>query len=450
MAQKKSSAASATPDASKGAKRKREIDWDTISEDNGFGGFQLEAVKQTKKQKTNLPSPTKDYSRMPMDAVIAQANPFDATDLSDTFYKIVPKSHWEDAQFKRYAKFTVENDTYHVGDTVFIAADPNQNSPHAPIPTWAAKVLEIRGANANNVYLRVYWMYRPEDLEVGRQPYHGRNELIASNDMAILHARTVDGPAEVKAWKEDPTHEEVLDSETLFWRQTVDVTKNPPQLSELPKHCIDKAPWNPDEPLIQCASCQQWLHASCIEKAAVEKAYKSHNLAHPGEKARGKKGAKKTMVKPPSAFEAHVVVGLDGRTHMSLTDKRAGPTQNTTTEETVHCLFCGAAVDDASTRPADAAQGEASTTGIHVNSSLLTPTTPPNKDDEESEDGVQTDGIAESSPALVNDTQESGIPPTATQQTAAAVEASPPPSPFIQSALRKNVLSIKNLLTNKP
>lgn len=42
----------------------------------------------------------------------------------------------------------VEQDTYHVGDMVYILAEAEQNNSKAPISTWAAKVLEIRGANA--------------------------------------------------------------------------------------------------------------------------------------------------------------------------------------------------------------------------------------------------------------------------------------------------------------
>lgn len=56
---------------------------------------------------------------------------------------------------------------------------------------WVAKILEVRALDEHHVYARVYWMYSPDELPPntldnkklvsGRQPYHGQNELIASN-----------------------------------------------------------------------------------------------------------------------------------------------------------------------------------------------------------------------------------------------------------------------------
>lgn len=242
-------------------------------------------------------------------------------------------------------------------------------------------------------------MYRPEDLPGGRQPYHGRNELIASNDMAIIHARTVDGPADVINWKEDTNSAELLDPQRLFWRQTVDVAKYPAVLSELPRHCIDKMPWNPDEPLIQCDGCQEWLHSSCLEDAALRKVYKEHNLGFP-EKPRGKKGTKKVAIKAPSAFKVQVEVKDNGQTHMTITDLREGPTKATTTSTPIYCLLCDAAVDDGKPKH-DIVDGEPSSAGIHVNS-MPGPATPPNQPDEEDgEEELENKAITDSSPALV-------------------------------------------------
>ena len=61
---------------------------------------------------------------------------------------------------------------------------------------WVARILEIRASDEHHVYARVYWMYWPDELPPGtldgkkqvqgRQPYHGANELIASNHSMIL------------------------------------------------------------------------------------------------------------------------------------------------------------------------------------------------------------------------------------------------------------------------
>lgn len=56
---------------------------------------------------------------------------------------------------------------------------------------WVARILEIRASDEHHVYARIYWMYWPDELPAGtldgkkfvqgRQPYHGMNELVASN-----------------------------------------------------------------------------------------------------------------------------------------------------------------------------------------------------------------------------------------------------------------------------
>jgi hypothetical protein len=53
---------------------------------------------------------------------------------------------------------------------------------------WVGKVLECKAKDEQNVFVRVVWFQRPEDLPCGRQSYHGTNELIASNDTFIIDA----------------------------------------------------------------------------------------------------------------------------------------------------------------------------------------------------------------------------------------------------------------------
>lgn len=61
---------------------------------------------------------------------------------------------------------------------------------------WVARILEARAADEHHVYARVFWMYSPDELPPntqdgrksvsGRQPYHGANELIASNHSTCI------------------------------------------------------------------------------------------------------------------------------------------------------------------------------------------------------------------------------------------------------------------------
>ena len=111
---------------------------------------------------------------------------------------------------------------------------------------WVAWILEIRAANEHRVYARVYWMYSPDELPTGticgkkriqgRQPYHGRNELIASNHskssppatprstspdsqqpVDIINVVSIIEPATVGQWIESDD-DETMDE--LYWRQT--------------------------------------------------------------------------------------------------------------------------------------------------------------------------------------------------------------------------------------
>lgn len=99
------------------------------------------------------------------------------------------------------------------GDGVHIDIDPAAQ--------WKAKVLEVRALNPEHVYLRVAWLNRPEDLPGGREPHHGRNELIPTNQMDIIDAMTVNGAIEVAHWDqyddESPSFQD-----QYYWRQTMD------------------------------------------------------------------------------------------------------------------------------------------------------------------------------------------------------------------------------------
>jgi hypothetical protein len=113
------------------------------------------------------------------------------------------------------------NETFAVNDTVFIKSSEDEDpDPNAPIKGWVARVLEVRAGDEQHVYLRIYWLYRPEDLPGGRRDYHGRNELIASNDMQIIDAMTVNAKANVRHWVELEDKSEVFPGDQLFWRQT--------------------------------------------------------------------------------------------------------------------------------------------------------------------------------------------------------------------------------------
>lgn len=103
----------------------------------------------------------------------------------------------------------VGKEKFHTEDFVFVANEESVKRQKSAEPAangaairrerteWVAKILEIRALNEQHVYARVFWMYWPDELpqgthvgrkpiRAGRQPYHGKHELIASNHSRFL------------------------------------------------------------------------------------------------------------------------------------------------------------------------------------------------------------------------------------------------------------------------
>lgn len=116
-----------------------------------------------------------------------------------------------------------------MGETVFInhssalpqiVPDDSDDLAFDRENNWIAKVLEVRAKDPQHVYLRVFWLYWPEELPHGREPYHGESEVVMSNHMEVVDAMTVAGRADVTRWNELDADEEMGH---LFWRQFYDV-----------------------------------------------------------------------------------------------------------------------------------------------------------------------------------------------------------------------------------
>lgn len=91
-------------------------------------------------------------------------------------------------------------DKFHTNDYVYVAHEESLKRRRTADATarsrrltddWVARILEIRALDSRNVFVRVFWMYWPDELPAGtvdggksvkgRQSYHGEDELIASN-----------------------------------------------------------------------------------------------------------------------------------------------------------------------------------------------------------------------------------------------------------------------------
>ncbi|GKU07203.1 hypothetical protein FLAG1_07853 [Fusarium langsethiae] len=162
------------------------------------------------------------------------------------------KKLWQD--MTRYNSFTLNGINYNRETLVYVANEStvkhqkdtgdSKGDGEKSDKRWVARILEIRASDEDHVYARVEWMYRPDDLPLGtidrrvkvegRQPYHGTGELIDSNHMDIINARS---PVKII--------------------------------------CKCKTAMNPDKSLIRCSSsnCRQWMHPECLTHDVLMQVY---------------------------------------------------------------------------------------------------------------------------------------------------------------------------------
>ena len=123
-----------------------------------------------------------------------------------------------------YSDHIVSGERFELNSNIFV------NSKSRPDPTidetdcslWVASIVEVRAETGWNVWLRVEWFYRPEELPHGRQPHHGKREIIKSKAQNIISAVTVAGSADVTYWDENDDSKDADGIDGLFWRQTFD------------------------------------------------------------------------------------------------------------------------------------------------------------------------------------------------------------------------------------
>lgn len=140
-------------------------------------------------------------------------------------------------------------------------------------------ISEFRAESQEKVYVKVFWLYWPDELPGGRQPYHGKRELILSNHVDIIEAQTIATHAEVSFWDEnDDSNKNIL--QERYWRQTLDLKKardGKNALSKLRKFCICGGYDNPSVDMYQChkpqKGCGMWNHQACLYKDLEERAW---------------------------------------------------------------------------------------------------------------------------------------------------------------------------------
>ncbi|KAF1343967.1 hypothetical protein BDV97DRAFT_71411 [Delphinella strobiligena] len=273
-------------------------------------------------------------------------------------YNVSPMAQW--MRLNKYKKFTLPNaETHEVGSCVFVNHSDNGGETLNPDDQWKAQVLEVRALDENHVYLRVAWLEIPSELPNGAGRYHAENELIPSNEMAIVDASTVQGGFKISYWDETNDEAPLPDPEEYFWRQGFD--KHTRQLSKLREMCECGDPHNPSELIINCDACKKWLHARCIIDDAKKRATNdlkqnstsktskkrregstkigtADGIGHNPNPRKGKSGANQEEANEED-IEVEMPIPKEGERPKLLIKKSSSKTGEAR-EEDIHCLLC--------------------------------------------------------------------------------------------------------------
>ncbi|KAL8862764.1 MAG: hypothetical protein Q9178_000706 [Gyalolechia marmorata] len=270
----------------------------------------------------------------------------------NTVFHIRPEVTW--ASLTRYHNFVLRGYKYSVHQFALIARFQALPKPHSPLDTDAgiccpARILEIRARDAQNVYIRLYWLYLPSQLPNGRQQYHGRDELVATNHMEIVNAARTIEPFDVVDLRDREDTTESLNLSKYF-RQTYHVLTK--ELSPPQTHCVCSCPVNPNGILVRCTNsqCDILLHGECVEHINVTKLRQQQQQEQPK--------ASTTSLQPPprlnseeaptrgqttaaTDFVVQIIVSkrahAQGRKRLQCSDVRTGRMW----EQDIECLECG-------------------------------------------------------------------------------------------------------------
>ncbi|KAG5924955.1 hypothetical protein E4U61_004858 [Claviceps capensis] len=300
---------------------------------------------------------------------LVQVSPFEpkgkfkSSQSMNLVYTVEPQKQW--LEMTRYNSFVLNGFKYSHDEFVYVTNDTTIELQKATAKNadggatlqstdyWVARILEVRASDELHVYARVYWMYSPDEIPAGtsdgrktiagRQPYHGQNELLASNHMDVINVVSVAMKATVHHWIESDD-DEVQDA--LYWRQAFNCRIS--QVSSVVLTCKCKTPANPDKTLVGCTNpkCGNWLHYECMLHDALMRVYERLGIDRPH------KSEKK---EDPVVKLEHI---HENDTEIKLPQQPLTPTETKEQEHTPSDMnFEGIKVDSDAVRPAKARKG---------------------------------------------------------------------------------------------
>ncbi|KAG6104719.1 hypothetical protein E4U31_001837 [Claviceps sp. LM219 group G6] len=300
---------------------------------------------------------------------LVQVSPFEpkgkfkSSQSMNLVYTVEPQKQWLD--MTRYNSFVLNGFKYSHDEFVYVANDTTIELQKATAKNadggatlqstdyWVARILEVRASDELHVYARVYWMYSPDEIPAGtsdgrktiagRQPYHGQNELLASNHMDVINVVSVAMKATVHHWIESDD-DEVQDA--LYWRQAFNCRTS--QVSSVVLTCKCKTPANPDKTLVGCTNskCGNWLHYECMMHDALMRVYEQLGIDKP---------YKSEKKEDPVVKLEHI---HEDDTEIKLPQQPLTPTETKEQEHTPSAMdFEGLKVDSDAIQPAKARKG---------------------------------------------------------------------------------------------
>ncbi|KAJ7534674.1 hypothetical protein O6H91_13G104900 [Diphasiastrum complanatum] len=143
------------------------------------------------------------------------------------------------------------------GDTVLMRASDTEKPP------YVAKIEKIEADARNNVKVHVRWYYRPEESLGGRRQFHGAKELFLSDHYDIQSADTMEGKCTVHTFK-NYTKLESVGADDYFCRFEYKAATGGFTPDRVAVYCKCEMPYNPDDLMVQCESCKDWFHPTCM------------------------------------------------------------------------------------------------------------------------------------------------------------------------------------------
>ena len=217
--------------------------------------------------------------------------------LPNITYSISPGSLWNSMSVYKHCKMLGQNfsqgDIVYVNHILPVPTPPGEDASdieklaYDKATLWIGRILECRASDPSHVFLRVMWLYWPDELPMGRQIYHGSRELVASNSIDVVDAQSITSHAEVSFWDE---YDDEIDAKLgeWYWRQTFDLNKYTKwrkagrkggnmatSLGQIIRHCVCETEYNPDDTMFKCTNkkCGLWNHEECLADAILEDVY---------------------------------------------------------------------------------------------------------------------------------------------------------------------------------